>query len=176
MGMLDGLKGMLSNMAGGNLAQNGAAAVQQVAASRTAPQAGGPQSAEDAIFEAAFLVAAANGEISEPEIDQYIASIEQILGTTMTDEEAENLIATYNDRLGASDYDTRLAKVGEVLRGTESAGAAYVLSAGLAFIDEVDEDEDDVLSALGEALGLTDEQMQQYDAQVQQQMGIAAAE
>lgn len=127
----------------------------------------------DSIFEAAFLVAAANGELSEEEMSHHFSTIEQVLGSAVSPEEADNLISTYSERLQAEGPDARLASIGSQLRGTEAAGAAYVLAAGLAYQNEVDEAEDTTLAALAHALGLSEEDIVHLDEQVRSSLGCA---
>ena len=173
-GVAAGIKTVFSGAGGAALAGGGGDAVRQLAQRPDGAEYTAEQATLDAVLEAAFLAAAADGELTDDEVEQLAASIDSVLETEATDEELGQLLDEYQSRCESEGFEARVAAVGQALRGSEAAGAAYVLASGIALLgDGETEDEDAVVGALGEALGLSADQMAQFDAQVEQQMGAS---
>lgn len=168
-----GLKGVLEQTAGAAALDKGAAVVIRNPATagvvRGDPGEGAhlaPATDVDpatlklthALFEAAFLVAAADGQLTDVEAGRLADGIAELSGADVSDEELDRLIDYYTAVLERDGYDARLAAVGQSVAGSgENARAAFVFASGLAYCDgEVTREEEDTFYDLAAALQLSD--------------------
>ena len=114
----------------------------------------------NAMLEVAFLAAAADGEINDAEADNLGATLSQWLGTELSDDVVEDIIARFIAALAAEGRDQRLAAIASVL-DPEARRTAYTLACLVALCDlELHDDELDVLGAIATGLGLAQDEAQ----------------
>ena len=115
--------------------------------------------AVDPVVEAMFLMMAADGAVGEDEYNVIRGAVREL---------TENFVRTTTLNVMLEGYKEALEKEGQQARvddiarrlGDDEAGceSAFVLAAAVAFADEVIEDqENDLLNAFAEAVGLSEE-------------------
>ncbi len=125
-------------------------------ASRPPPSAE-QEAAASALFGflgAAFLVAAADGCVSESEVRQFADVLGVLSGGVLTQPTVEDATDDWAALLAEDGYETSLAGLGEVLVG-EDRRLAYEIACGVAFADgSLSHEEDAVLADLARALSI----------------------
>ena len=111
----------------------------------------------DAMIEAVFLVAAADGKVTPLEIAQFADAVEAIHHGG-PDGDADALVTRMAERLQGEGPAARMAAVEAALVGSEHREAAYRMAASVAFVDDTIEDaEAKVLDGLARGLGIADD-------------------
>lgn len=109
------------------------------------------------MLEAMFLMAAADGDVSEIEIRAFARSCAK-LGVELTEAALETRFLDLHSAIEREGWDARVAAVGRGLAGTAHAETAYRLAVSVALADDyVVGEEIHAMDALGAALGLTDD-------------------
>lgn len=112
-----------------------------------------------ALIETAFLMAAADGELSNIEFDQLVATIEYVAGAQYTQDQLRTMINQLVDTLGSDGWEKRIAAVKADLTNTTARRNAYRLAAGVSFIDgEVQENEARLFGILAEAFEIANDE------------------
>jgi len=171
---VEGLRQMLEETPARDLIEAGPAALarQQAIADEDEPDLTDEEFAQaerfSAMLEAAFLVAASDGELSDAEAEALAKSILELTQNQIPDEDIENLIASYADLLESDGYETRIKFVAEVLDRDDLRQAAFVLAAGIAYADgRVVESEKTIYRDLAQAFQIPQDQVQALLRQVE---------
>ena len=108
-------------------------------------------------LEAMFLMAAADGDVSEIEIRAFARSCKK-LGVDLTEAALETRFLDLHQAIEREGWDARVATVGASLAGTAHAETAYRLAVSVALADDyVVGEEMHAMDALAKALGLDDD-------------------
>ena len=104
------------------------------------------------MIETAFLMAAADGELSEIEQEQLVATIDHIAGEKYDSDRIRTMLDQLLESLEADGWETRIAAVAQSLTDAEARRNAYRLAAGVSFVDgEVQESEERLFGLLAQA-------------------------
>jgi len=115
-------------------------------------EASDPSVTLGAMIESAFLMAAADGELSEIEQQQLIATIEYIAGEAYNAAQIETMLGQMLDALKADGWEVRIRALADSLTAPDARRNAYRLAAGVSFIDgEVQAGEERLFGLLAEA-------------------------
>lgn len=119
-----------------------------------APLAGTSGARAADIVEAMFLMASADGDISEVEIQTFARSCSK-LGLPLTASDLEAKMHALHTAIEKEGWEARVAAVGKALAGTELAETAYRLAVSVALADDyVVGEEMNAMDTLAAALGL----------------------
>ena len=126
----------------------------------------------EATFEAMFLMAAVDGDVSGVELSQLAASCEAMIdltGARSQPVKIGKLLAELNAVLAKEGWKARLDAVAARLRTKEARSFAFRLATGVALIDDhVAHAEAAGIDALAAALALTPEESQEILSDVQE--------
>jgi hypothetical protein len=112
-----------------------------------------------AMFEAVFLVAAADGKLLRSEVDELAAMIVELTGRSVPVAEVERQIERCATALDRDDYDGRAQVVASQLGDLPTRRAAFVMAVGMAYVDgEVQDEERDVFEVLAGAFGISNDE------------------
>lgn len=104
------------------------------------------------MIETAFLMAAADGTLSDIERDQLIATMEYITDKKITREKLDETIDQLLEALSTDGWEARINAVASSLSDTLARRNAYRLAAGVSFIDgEVQAEEAQLFTLLARA-------------------------
>jgi tellurite resistance protein len=114
----------------------------------------------DALAEAMFLMAMADGTIDATEEDTLRGALRELSEGTVRSAHIASMLDKAKQRLATEGAEKRLAAVAEALRADRgTAEAAFVLAAAIAFADdEIADAENDLLNELAEALDIDGDQ------------------
>lgn len=162
------LRSIIEASPGGDLLKRGAAAIARRSVrdvadedSRTTLDSNETQGMQQllAMFEAVFLVAAADGKLVAEEIDELAALLVELTGRSIPFAEVERLVARCAEALEVEDYDARAQAVAARLEDGPSRRTAFVMAVGMAYVDgEVQEEERDVFELLASTLGIPNDE------------------
>jgi uncharacterized membrane protein YebE (DUF533 family) len=174
MTMEDSTRHQLSAQVGIDGAMRGAAALLGHDA-----ELGPAQSAELArlynMLEVAFLAAAADGEINDAEADHIGGTLAGWLGTELSEDVVEGVIARFIASHTAEGTGERLVAIAAQL-GPDDRRAAYTLACLVVLCDlELHDHELDILGVLASGLELTQEEAQARFEEVQDQVEAVVA-
>lgn len=128
-----------------------------------------------AMLEVAFLAAAADGEINDAEADNLGGTFAGWLGTELSEDVTEGLIARFIAAHAAEGSEGRLAALAAQL-GPEDRRAAYSLACLVALCDlELHDHELDVLGAIATGLELTQDEAQARFEEIQDHVETVVA-
>ncbi|HVV87505.1 MAG TPA: tellurite resistance TerB family protein [Kofleriaceae bacterium] len=128
-----------------------------------------------AMLEVAFLAAAADGEINDAEADNLGATLATWLGTELSEETVEHVIARFMSAYEADGRDARLATAARVL-DDDARRTAYTLACLVVLCDlELHDRELDVLGVIATGLELSQEEAQARFEQVQDHIETVVA-
>ncbi|MBK9036302.1 MAG: tellurite resistance TerB family protein [Myxococcales bacterium] len=120
-----------------------------------------------AMLEVAFLAAAADGEINDAEADNLGGTLSGWLGTPLSEDVVEHVIARFIEALAQDGRDARLAAVAHQL-GSADRQAAYALACLVVLCDlELHDHELDVLGVIATGLELSQDEAQAKFEQIQ---------
>lgn len=127
--------------------------------------------ASGALVETAFLMAAADGELSQAEYEQLVATIEYITNKRFAGDQLRSMIAQLTEALQSDGWQSRIDAVGAALTDPVTRRNAYRLAAGVSFIDgEVQPDEERLFGLLAEAFEITSEEASQILVEVRDEL------
>ena len=107
----------------------------------------------EAAVSSAFVIAAADGNASEQEYDALLDRLE-ILGGIERDTIDEQFTAASNE-IEANGFEPRIARIGELVSGEDSATAVLMLAIAVALADDdVSAQEREVIGQLASGLGI----------------------
>jgi tellurite resistance protein len=110
----------------------------------------------DALCEAMYLMASADGKVAPEEEDTLRGAIRELSEGNVRSQHIRSMMEGAQSRLAKEGVDARIKAVAEKLGEDEaSADAAFVLAAAVAFADDkIEDSENDVLNSLADALGM----------------------
>ena len=112
-----------------------------------------------AMFESVFLVAAADGNLMQSEVDELAAMLVELTGRGLPVAEVERLIEQCAQALDRDDYDSRAQAIAARLEDTASRRTAFVMAVGMAYVDgAVQEEERDVFELLAGTFGIPNDE------------------
>jgi len=107
----------------------------------------------EAAVNAAFVIAAADGNASEQEYDALLDRLE-ILGGIDRDTIDEQF-TTVSNELEANGFEPRIARIAELVNDKEAARAVFMLAMAIALADDdVSAEEREVAKQLADGIGL----------------------
>lgn len=113
----------------------------------------------DALCEAMYLMATADGHLDATEEDTLRGAIRELSEGTVRSVHIRSMMEGAQARLAKEGKDARVKAIAAKLKDDEpTAEAAFVLAAAVAFADnEIADEENDLLNDLAEALGIDEE-------------------
>jgi Tellurite resistance protein TerB len=109
-----------------------------------------------AIVEAMFLLAAADGFVTDEEVAQLRSSITKMVSPEPVEAGLDELMAGCLEKLTQDGWNSRVPEVARRLGSVESRSLAFRLAAAVAFVDnEVAPAEAEVIDALAASFGLS---------------------
>lgn len=113
----------------------------------------------DALCEAMYLMAAADGHLDPAEEDTLRGAIRELSEGTVRSVHIRSMLEGAQQRLAKEGRDARVKAVAGKLKGDDpTAEAAFVLAAAIAFADnEIADEENDLLNDLADALGIDED-------------------
>lgn len=114
----------------------------------------------DALCEAMYLMAKADGKLDPAEADTLKGALRELSDNTVRSHHIQQMLESAEERLSKDGLEVRIKAVAENLADDEgSAEAAFVLAAAVAFADnEIADEENDMLNSFAEALGIDGDQ------------------
>lgn len=114
----------------------------------------------DALCEAMFLMAKADGTLDPAEADTLKGALRELSDNTVRSHHIQAMLESAEQRLAKEGLEARIKAVANNLMQDEgSAEAAFVLAAAVAFADEeIADEENEMLNKFAEALGLEADQ------------------
>jgi hypothetical protein len=101
------------------------------------------------MLEAATLLAAANQDLSEPEVVKLLALFHDLSGGQIPESHVEVWLDRFLSDLARDGIETRMVKNAALLKDPDLRRSAFVMAVGLAYIDgEVDDAEIEAFTAL----------------------------
>ena len=111
------------------------------------------------MIETAFLMAAADGELSSIEQEQLVATVEHIAGEKYDADRIRGMLDQLLESLEADGWETRIKAVAGSLADPEARRNAYRLAAGVSFVDgEVQESEERLFGLLAQAFEIPEKE------------------
>ncbi len=105
-----------------------------------------------AMIETAFLMAAADGSLSDIEREQLVATMEFITSHQVPRERLDDIVGQLMDALSTDGWEARIQAVATSLEDPLARRNAYRLAAGISFIDgEVQDEEAELFTLLANA-------------------------
>jgi uncharacterized tellurite resistance protein B-like protein len=106
-----------------------------------------------ATFDAAFLMAAVDGVVSDEEVDELAEVLALMTDGGATDDDLGYLLENFAIALEQEGLDERLSNIADALDTEDSRRLAFVTACGIAYLDgQVAEAEEALFSRLSEAL------------------------
>jgi tellurite resistance protein len=123
----------------------------------------------DALCEAMYLMASADGKMTPDEEDTLRGAIRELSEGNVRSVHIKSMLEGATERLAKQGLDARIAAVAEkLIIDDASADAAFVLCAAVAFADdEIADEENEVLNKLADALGMEAEHAEHLLDQMQ---------
>ena len=114
----------------------------------------------DALCEAMYLMAKADGTLDPAEADTLKGALRELSDNTVRTHHIQKMLESAEERLAKDGLPARIKAVADKLLQDEgSAEAAFVLAAAVAFADEsIADEENEMLNSFAEALGLDADQ------------------
>ena len=118
--------------------------------------------AVDALLEAMFLMAVADGDMSEPEVRQFARSCEQMLGDLEISEgDLEGMFAQFASGVAEEGWEARMRAIAATVAGTELGELSFRLAVAIALVDDrVADGEASAIETMAQALGIDPERSQ----------------
>lgn len=159
---VDALRGVVSKQGGSERVERGIEAVASRGEAAESEQAPSPE-ADDirylmAIFGASYLVARADGELSDEERRHLFAILSMSTGGRIAASAVEKLIEVSEENLRGVDLETAVRGLVGAFKSRDDREAALTLALGTAAADgHIDENELTTLGALARAFGISPE-------------------
>ena len=114
----------------------------------------------DAICEAMYLMAKADGKLDPAEADTLRGAIRELSDGTVRSVHIQKMIEGADARLAKEGLEARIKGVAaKLVEDPGTAEAAFALAAAVAFADnEIADEENDMLNSFAEALGIDEDQ------------------
>jgi uncharacterized tellurite resistance protein B-like protein len=110
-----------------------------------------------AMIETAFLMAAADGNLSDIEREQLVATMEYITDKKVSREKLDETVGQLLEALATDGWEARINAVASSLSDTLARRNAYRLAAGISFIDgEVQAEEAQLFTLLAKAFEIAE--------------------
>lgn len=130
-----------------------------------------PSLAGGAMIETAFLMAAADGQLSESEYQQLCATIGYVTAGQVATDQIESMVAQLVEALQTDGWEGRITAVAQNLGDPTTRRNAYRLAAGVSFIDgEVQESEARLFALLAEAFEIPADEASKILAEVRDEL------
>lgn len=130
-----------------------------------------PTQSHGGLIESAFLMAAADGELSQSEYEQLVATIEYLTSKRFAGDQLRGLIAQLTESLQNDGWQARIDAVAATLTDPIARRNAYRLAAGVSFIDgEVQPDEERLFGLLAEAFAIPTDEASQILVEVRDEL------
>jgi uncharacterized tellurite resistance protein B-like protein len=127
-----------------------------------------------ATFDAAFLMAAADGVLSDAELDELAELLAELTDHNATDDDLGRLLDTFANALEQLGMDERLASLAEALDTPDSRRIAFVVACGLSFLDgNVHEAEEALFAKLADALAIPQDEATQLLDEIERTISAA---
>ncbi len=131
------------------------------------------KSFEDAfagIVEAGFLMAAADGQLEEQEMEVLGGAISGMIEDA-SEEDIAGILEQADELLASDGWEARCEKVGALLAGNEKAAEAAMKIVALVYMcdQESDDEWDEYWYALGEALGYDNEEADEVYSELEEE-------
>lgn len=121
-----------------------------------------------AMLEAATILAAANHDLSEPEVVKLLALFHDLSGGQIPESHVEIWLDRFLTSLHKEGFETRLTKNAATLKDHDLRRSAFVMAVGIAYIDgEVDDAEIETFTALAKHYEIPMEEAQTLLEQVE---------
>lgn len=135
-----------------------------------------PSLGTGAMIETAFLMAAADGSLSEIEREQLVATIEYITDKQVSREKLDETIGQLLEALATDGWEARINAVASSLSDTLARRNAYRLAAGVSFIDgEVQAEEAQLFTLLARAFEIPETEAEGILVEVRDELFPKAA-
>lgn len=170
---LQELRGVMSELGADEVLIIGPPAVVQLKQAPEALSAAARAAAEQflAMMEAATLIAAADHDLSEPEIIKLLALFRDLSGGQIPEDHVEEWLQRFLGGLVQEGLAARLRQNAARLTNPELRRSAFAMAVGLAYIDgEVSEPELAAFSALAEQYEIPVEEAQKLLEQVENEV------
>lgn len=173
-----GLRGLLVGAGPAELFETGPAALVRQKASEEEEQPLTQAELDQAerfsaMLETAFLVAAADGELTETESGHLGKLIRALTEGAIPEADIEGLLGSYVDLLDEQGYEARFRHVAEVLNEKSLRKMALLLAAGIIQIDgKAASEETRVLSEIAGVFGFSKEEVDALCARVEDSLRL----
>lgn len=122
-----------------------------------------------AFVETAYLIAAADGHVSDAETESLSRGISELTQGRFGQEEIHRMMQTAAERLQSDGRDGRIQAIASVLTDAELRKAALLVGAGVSWLDRgIGEKEGLTLQAISRAFGIPINDMHKLLAQAKQ--------
>ena len=123
--------------------------------------------------EAMYLMMSADGEVSTEEREVLSGALRNLSGSVLDGELTDELLATARESAEREGRKARLdAVVADLARDPARAEVAFVLAAAIAFADNaIADEENDILDALAEGLGIDESRADELLDAVEKDLG-----
>jgi uncharacterized tellurite resistance protein B-like protein len=126
-----------------------------------------------ATFDAAFLMAAADGVLEEAEIAELSEILSMMTDGAASDDELGYLLDNFAEALRQEGLDERLANIAEALDTEDSRRLAFVTACGIAFLDPpVTEEEQALFAKLANALHIPEDEANGLLNEIKHALGV----
>ena len=128
-----------------------------------------------AMFEAVFLVAAADGAVTDPEVAELAELLVELTDGQIADSDLEVMMAQCARSLERDGFAGRVAQVARRLDDPDARRAAFVMAVGVAHIDgQIDSAERLVWDSLAKALDISGVEAKELVDAVEHELGEQA--
>jgi uncharacterized tellurite resistance protein B-like protein len=126
-----------------------------------------------ATFDAAFLMAAADGVVNEEEIDELSEILSMMTDGTASDDDLGYLLDNFAEALQQEGLDERLSNIADALDTEDSRRLAFVTACGIAYLDnQVAEEEEALFARLAKALGIPEDEANGLLEEIERALGV----
>lgn len=113
-----------------------------------------PAGVIDALLEAMFLMAVADGEVHEAEVRQFARTCERLLGE-VTEADVEGMFLHWAGEMAEEGWEPRMRNIAGAVAGTELGKLAFRLAVAMAIADErITYEEAEGIELMAQALGI----------------------
>jgi tellurite resistance protein len=122
------------------------------------------------ILEAMFLMAVADGEVSDDEMQRFADSIESLVEDA-SEADLEGMLAEMSSLLEEEGRERRSRAVAKALKGKPAAEVAFRLATAVAFVDDsVAQEESELLDEMALAMDISTERAHEIMSEVHRQL------